>query len=115
MTAQSPRKSYAQVLAILGAVFALSGMSAPLVDVELTRNDEKVLEVTATPAQAADIEFDHEIHADGLDEKTKDLIEEMLDNVAVSYEQEVELRVQSLTALMEPVLIIAMGGAVVPL
>jgi general secretion pathway protein F len=39
-------------------------------------------------------------------------LEEMLDNVAVTYEQQVDLQVQALTSLMEPVLIVAMGGAV---
>ncbi len=39
-------------------------------------------------------------------------LEEMLDNVSKSYEQQVDLRVQTLTSLMEPILIVAMGGAV---
>lgn len=39
-------------------------------------------------------------------------LEEMLDNVSESYNQQVDIRVQSMTALLEPLLIVAMGGAV---
>ncbi len=39
-------------------------------------------------------------------------LEEMLDSVAVSYEEQVEVRVEMLTTLMEPLMILIMGGAV---
>ncbi len=39
-------------------------------------------------------------------------LEEMLQNVAKSYEAQVEMRVGALTSLLEPVMIVAMGGGV---
>jgi general secretion pathway protein F len=39
-------------------------------------------------------------------------LEEMLQNVAKSYESQVELRVAALTSLLEPVMIVLMGGGV---
>lgn len=39
-------------------------------------------------------------------------LEEMLDSVAASYEEQVEGRVEMLTTLMEPMMILIMGGAV---
>lgn len=39
-------------------------------------------------------------------------LEEMLDSVAASYEEQVETRVEMLTTLMEPMMILIMGGAV---
>src|SRR5947209_15856786 len=39
-------------------------------------------------------------------------LEEMLQNVAKSYESQVEMRVSALTSLLEPVMIVAMGGGV---
>lgn len=39
-------------------------------------------------------------------------LEEMLDNVSESYGQQVDLRVQAMTTLLEPLLIVFMGGAV---
>lgn len=39
-------------------------------------------------------------------------LEGMLENVAIAYENEVEMKVSRLTTLMEPILILAMGGAV---
>lgn len=39
-------------------------------------------------------------------------IEEMLDKVADYYEEETELATQSLTAMMEPIIIVVMGGIV---
>ena len=39
-------------------------------------------------------------------------LEEMLENVAVAYETEVELKLNRLTTLMEPLLILTMGGVV---
>jgi general secretion pathway protein F len=39
-------------------------------------------------------------------------LEEMLRNVAKSYESQVEMRVSALTSLLEPVMIVAMGGGV---
>jgi general secretion pathway protein F len=39
-------------------------------------------------------------------------LEEMLQNVARSYEAQVEMRVGALTSLLEPVMIVAMGGGV---
>jgi general secretion pathway protein F len=39
-------------------------------------------------------------------------LEEMLRNVAKSYESQVEVRVAALTSLLEPVMIVAMGGGV---
>ena len=39
-------------------------------------------------------------------------LEEMLQNVARSYESQVEMRVAALTSLLEPVMIVLMGGGV---
>ena len=39
-------------------------------------------------------------------------LEEMLQNVARSYEAQVEMRIGALTSLLEPVMIVAMGGGV---
>lgn len=39
-------------------------------------------------------------------------LEEMLENVAASYEVEVDLKIQRLTTMLEPVMILAMGGSV---
>jgi general secretion pathway protein F len=39
-------------------------------------------------------------------------LEGMLENIAISYEGEVEIKVSRLTTLMEPLLILAMGGVV---
>jgi general secretion pathway protein F len=37
-------------------------------------------------------------------------LEEMLENVAIAYDQQVETRVQTMTALLEPMMIVIMGG-----
>lgn len=50
-------------------------------------------------------------HMTGIGEETGS-IEEMLNNVANYYDEEVELTTQSLTALMEPVILIVMAGVV---
>ena len=50
-------------------------------------------------------------HMVAIGEKSGQL-EDMLMNVATSYESQVETRVQSLTSLLEPVMIVAMGGIV---
>ena len=50
-------------------------------------------------------------HMVGVGEKSGEL-EDMLLNVASSYEQQVESRIGQLTALMEPLLIVVMAGAV---
>lgn len=50
-------------------------------------------------------------HMVGVGEKSGEL-EEMLLNVAASYEQQVEARIGQLTALMEPLLIVVMAGSV---
>jgi len=47
----------------------------------------------------------------GVGEKSGEL-ENMLLNVADSYEQQVESRIGQMTALMEPLLILVMAGAV---
>ncbi len=39
-------------------------------------------------------------------------LEEMLNSVAKSYEEQVEVRVEMLTTLLEPMMILIMGGAV---
>ncbi len=39
-------------------------------------------------------------------------LEEMLDNVAASYGQQVDLRIQAMTTLLEPLMIVLMGGGV---
>jgi general secretion pathway protein F len=39
-------------------------------------------------------------------------LEQMLENVAASYDLEVDLKIQRLTTLLEPVMILAMGGSV---
>ena len=50
-------------------------------------------------------------HMIAIGEKSGQL-EEMLQNVAKSYESQVEMRVAALTSLLEPVMIVAMGGGV---
>jgi general secretion pathway protein F len=50
-------------------------------------------------------------HMIAIGEKSGQL-EEMLQNVARSYESQVEMRVAALTSLLEPVMIVAMGGGV---
>jgi general secretion pathway protein F len=50
-------------------------------------------------------------HMIAIGEKSGQL-EEMLRNVAKSYESQVEIRVAALTSLLEPVMIVAMGGGV---
>jgi general secretion pathway protein F len=39
-------------------------------------------------------------------------LEQMLENVARAYDAQVETRVQALTSLLEPLMIVAMGGGV---
>ena len=39
-------------------------------------------------------------------------LEPMLENVARAYDTQVETRVQALTSLLEPLMIVVMGGAV---
>jgi general secretion pathway protein F len=39
-------------------------------------------------------------------------LEEMLENVSESYSQQVETRIQALTSLLEPIMIVVMGGVV---
>jgi general secretion pathway protein F len=39
-------------------------------------------------------------------------LEQMLENVARAYDAQVETRVQALTSLLEPLMIVVMGGAV---
>lgn len=51
------------------------------------------------------------VHMTGIGEQTGSL-EEMLNNVAVYYDEEVETATQALTALMEPLIIIVMAGVV---
>ena len=50
-------------------------------------------------------------HMIAIGEKSGQL-EEMLQNVAKSYESQVEMRVGALTSLLEPIMIVAMGGGV---
>jgi len=50
-------------------------------------------------------------HMNAIGEKSGQL-EEMLQNVAKSYESQVEMRVNALTSLLEPVMIVAMGVGV---
>ena len=51
------------------------------------------------------------VHMVGIGEETGS-IEEMLTNVANYYDEEVELATQSVTALMEPMIILVMAGVV---
>jgi general secretion pathway protein F len=39
-------------------------------------------------------------------------LEEMLENVAVSYDQQTDMRIQALTTLLEPLMIVGMGVVV---
>jgi general secretion pathway protein F len=50
-------------------------------------------------------------HMIAVGERTGQL-EEMLQNVAKSYDSQVEMRITALTSLLEPVMIVVMGGAV---
>jgi len=50
-------------------------------------------------------------HMIGIGEQSGQL-EEMLDNVAVSYDQQVDMRIDALTTVLEPLLIVGMGIAV---
>ena len=54
------------------------------------------------------------LHMTGIGEETGNL-EEMLTNTAVYYEEEVELATQSITALMEPLIILVMAAIVIVL
>jgi general secretion pathway protein F len=51
------------------------------------------------------------IHMIAIGEKTGEL-PEMLRNVAASYEEQVNTKIEGLTALLEPIMIIGMGGVV---
>jgi general secretion pathway protein F len=51
------------------------------------------------------------IHMIAVGEKSGQL-EAMLENVARAYDTQVETRVQALTSLLEPIMIVVMGGAV---
>lgn len=51
------------------------------------------------------------IHMIAIGERTGQL-EEMLDNVAISYNQQVDTRIQAATTLLEPLMIVGMGVAV---
>jgi hypothetical protein len=72
MSQTAPRKSYFQIVALFGAFLALSGWSQELVIVET-----EIFEVTVTPEQAAEIDYDFEVTADKMDEKTEDLVEDL--------------------------------------
>ncbi len=50
-------------------------------------------------------------HMIGIGEQSGQL-EEMLDNVAISYDQQVDMRIDALTTVLEPLLIVGMGIAV---
>jgi general secretion pathway protein F len=50
-------------------------------------------------------------HMIAIGEKSGQL-EEMLQNVARSYDAQVEMRIGALTSLLEPIMIVAMGGGV---
>jgi general secretion pathway protein F len=50
-------------------------------------------------------------HMIAIGEKSGQL-EEMLQNVAKSYESQTEMRITALTSLLEPIMIVAMGGGV---
>ena len=51
------------------------------------------------------------IHMIAVGEKSGEL-ENMLENVAKAYDTQVDTRVQALTSLLEPLMIVFMGGAV---
>jgi general secretion pathway protein F len=50
-------------------------------------------------------------HMIAIGERTGQL-EDMLDNVAASYEQQVNIQIEAMTTLLEPLMILGMGGAV---
>lgn len=50
-------------------------------------------------------------HMIAIGERTGQL-EDMLDNVAASYEQQVNIQIEAMTTLLEPLMIVGMGGAV---
>jgi general secretion pathway protein F len=50
-------------------------------------------------------------HMIAVGEKTGEL-ENMLENVSKAYESDVETRIAALTSLLEPIMILTMGGAV---
>jgi type IV pilus assembly protein PilC len=52
------------------------------------------------------------VHMVGIGEETGN-VEEMLTNSAVYYEEEVEVQTQTLTSLMEPIIIVLMAFVVV--
>ena len=49
---------------------------------------------------------------DDAEQYTREQLEKMLENVAKAYDTQVDTRVQALTSLLEPLMIIFMGGAV---
>jgi general secretion pathway protein F len=51
------------------------------------------------------------IHMISIGEKTGELAE-MLKNVASTYEDQINSKVESMTSLIEPIMIVAMGGMV---
>jgi general secretion pathway protein F len=51
------------------------------------------------------------IHMIAIGEKTGEL-PEMLENVALTYEEQINTKIESMTSLLEPIMIIGMGGAV---
>jgi general secretion pathway protein F len=51
------------------------------------------------------------IHMIAIGEKTGEL-PEMLKNIAETYEEQVNTRIEGMTALLEPMMIIGMGGVV---
>ena len=51
------------------------------------------------------------IHMISIGEKTGEL-PEMLENVAETYEEQVNTQIEALTSLLEPIMIVGMGGAI---
>ena len=74
MSGPKPRRSYAQILALLGVLFAFSGFSEVLMTL-----DAELFEISVTPEQASSLDYDVDVDMDKLDEKQKDIFEDMLD------------------------------------
>lgn len=75
------------------------------------RRDVREGETIAKPLKASG-EFPPLVtHMVAIGERTGQL-EEMLDNIAINYKQQVDVRVQAATSLLEPLLIVGMGIAV---
>jgi general secretion pathway protein F len=104
-------KSGVPLLASMDIVRAIIGNTVLAAVIEKARDAIREGESFAAPLKRSG-EFPPLVyHMVGIGEKSGQL-EEMLLNVADSYEQQADVRITALTSLMEPLLIVGMGGTV---